>query len=255
MLADSHCHILDGKLRDRAEEIVGALGNEGLEFIVEISADPDEAREAVSFAYANEKVYCTIGVHPCYAQQYSDDFEQWALKQKSKKIVAVGECGLDYYHKDCPVDIQKAAFVRQIVLADRLGLPLVVHTRDAFDDTYEILKANKRYLNNGVLIHCFSGDAGQAKMFAEFDVYYAFGGAVTYKNNKIADGAIRAVPRNRILLETDCPYLSPEPIRGKVNEPKNVKIVGQHIAYVLDLTAGEVAKITLENTKRFYRIK
>ena len=250
MLADSHCHILDPKLKDKVSQIVDNLKNDGLEFIVEISADPNEAKEALAFATAHKNVYCTIGVHPCNAGQYDDEFERWCVGVKSKKVVAFGECGLDYYHKDCPVDIQKQVFIKSIKLANKLGLPLVVHSRDAFEDTYKILKENKKHLNNGLLIHCFSYGAAEVRAFAELDAFFAFGGAVTYKNNKISDDAIRAVAKDRILIETDCPYLSPEPNRGKVNEPKNVKLVAAYIMRIINLTEKEI----LDNTKRFYRI-
>jgi len=253
---------LDDKLRGRAREIVENLERDGLAFIVEISADPDEAREALGFAMQHKNVYCTIGVHPNCADKYDENFEDWAIKQTSKKIVAVGECGLDYHHKVVEVARQKHAFIAQIKLADKLGLPLVVHMRDSFDDTFDILKTHKAFLTNGVLIHCFSGGAEEVRGLIELGEkhlggaipYFAFGGAVTYKNNRVSADAIRCVPRDRILLETDCPYLCPEPHRGGVNEPKNVVFVADFVARVLGVTREEVARVTTENAKRFYRL-
>ena len=256
MLADSHCHTLDSRLVHRADEIVSCLKDDGLEFIVEISADPQESCGAVEFADTHDNVYCTIGVHPHCAREYSDEFERWALSQKSAKVIAVGECGLDYHYPDgAPKELQKEAFTRQIRLADKLKLPLVVHTRDAFEDTLAILVENKKYIRNGILLHCFSEGANEVERIQKhFSSYFAFGGAITYKNNKISNGAIRAVPLDRLLVETDAPYLSPEPLRGKINEPKNVRLVAEHIARVLELPFEDIAKATLENTKRFFRL-
>lgn len=254
-LIDSHAHLLDPRLRERAEEIVKSLKKDGIEFVVEISADVSESHEALVFACKQADVYCTIGVHPIFAETYSDEFEAWALEQKgNKKIVAVGECGLDYYHMETPAAHQREVFVRQIKLADEMGLPLVVHTRDSFADTFEILNSHKKYLNNGLVVHCFSYGAEEVEKFKTLDAYFAFGGATTYKNACLATDAIRVVPRDRLMLETDCPYLSPVPLRGQVNEPKNVKIIAEHIAGVLGLTFDEIAKLTTANTERFYRI-
>jgi len=253
-MVDTHCHILDSKLKDRAEEIVENLSRDGVDFIVEISADPREAREGLDFARKHERVYCTIGVHPNYADTYSDEFEQWALKQTDPKIIAYGECGLDYFHKMIDIELQREVFKKQIIIADKLKLPLVIHCRDAYDDVQEILREHKEYLNNGVLIHCFSGTADDVKRFMEFDAYFAFGGAITFKNNYTAETALIAVSIDRLLLETDCPYLSPEPLRGKINEPKNIRHVALRVTSVLDLTFDEVNKITSENARRFFKV-
>jgi TatD DNase family protein len=256
MIVDSHCHILDARLADKAESIVLNLKNDDIAFIIETSASAPESAEAVKFADTHENVYCTIGVHPECAKDYTAEFETWACCVKSRKIVAVGECGLDFHYPDFDKKMQQTVFLRQILLADRLKLPLVVHTRDAFADTLQILAQNKKYLKHGVLFHCFSeGADAVARITGQFDAYFAFGGAVTYKNNKISREAIAAVPLNRLLVETDAPYLSPEPHRGRVNEPKNVKITAGYIAGVLGKNYEDIAKITLENTKRFFRIE
>lgn len=272
-LADSHCHILDPRLVERAEEIVARLDEDGLEFIVEISASPQESYDALEFAGKHEKVYCTLGVHPHVADQYSDEFERWVLSlceklpsptatpplQKGdlwkKKVVAVGECGLDYYYMTQPKELQKQIFARQIMLADRMKLPLVVHMRDAFDDMMDILIDHKAYLKNGLLFHCYSEGASEITRIREhFDAYFAFGGAITYKGAAKSQDAIRAVPLDRIMVETDAPYLTPTPLRGKVNEPKNVRYVAEHVAGVLGLPFEEVSRATLENTRRFFKV-
>ena len=264
LVADSHCHLLDPRLACRAAEIVGRLRSDGLEFVVEISASPTESHEAIVFAEEHQNVFCTVGVHPIMAHEYNQEFEHWMLGQKSKKIVAVGECGLDFYH--CGTDKhdhQRQVFSRHIKVADKLKLPLVVHTRNAFDDTLAVLVEHKKHIRNGLLFHCFSESAVEiVRIRKHFDAYFAFGGAVTYRNKTAtvgaSDEAIRVVPLDRLLVETDAPYLKPA-MDGKkdgkaINEPKNVRIVAEYIATVLGTSFETVAHATLENTKRFYRI-
>ena len=252
--ADSHCHILDPRLLIRAEEIVAHLDADDLDFIVEISAGAKESVDAVKFADGHKNVYCTIGVHPHNLDEFTVGFEAWAKCRSNRKIVGYGECGLDYYHMPHLKDVQKEMFARQIKLAHEMKLPLVVHTRDAFDDTLAILVANKDLVRNGLLIHCFSeGEAAVRRIREHFDPYFAFGGAVTYKGGKL-DAAIRAVGLDRMLLETDAPYLTPEPLRGTINEPKNVVFVAKYVAGVLDTSVDNVAKHTLANTRALYRI-
>ena len=256
-LADSHCHILDPRLVHRADEIAANLEINGLDFIVEISASIQESRESIEFANKHDRVFCTIGVHPHTIHQYDCEFERWALSQKgNKKLVAYGECGLDYYHLPHPKELQREIFTRQILLADQLNLPLVVHTRDAFDETMEILVKNKAYIRNGLLFHCFSEGADQvAQARNHFDAYFAFGGGVTY-NSVVSDGAIKAVPLDRMLLETDSPYQNPKQAGGKklINEPKNVLFVAEYISGLLNKDIKIIAENTLKNTYRFFKI-
>ena len=253
-MVDSHTHILDARLIDESEQIVANMKNNGIEFIVEIGADPQESKDALEFANKHENVYCTIGTHPIRADQYGD-FSSWAREvMPNKKIVAMGECGLDFYHKRTTPEQQIPVFIEQIKLADELGLPLVVHSRDACNETYEMLKQHKEYLNNGVLIHCFSYSAEEEEIYKTLDCYFAFGGAITYRKCDVAAAAIINTPIDRIIAETDCPYLSPVPVRDEVNRPRNVRYVIEHMAKILDKTFEEMEKITSENARRFYRI-
>lgn len=259
--ADSHSHILSEKLRDRAEQIVADLCTDGLAFIVEIGCDPDDAKQAVEFALKHERVYCAVGVHPHYAPQYTDEFETWLKKQNYNKLVAIGECGLDYHYDHSPRDVQREVFARQIRLSHELGLPLIVHSRDAFDDTFSVLKENKSLLANGVVMHCYSyGAAEVKKLLAEFGdgIYFSFSGALTYcksyQSTEEARAALSAVPLDRIMAETDCPYLAPVPVRGTVNEPKNARYVIAHMAELLGKSFEDICALTLENTKRFFKI-
>ncbi|MCL2846486.1 MAG: TatD family hydrolase [Firmicutes bacterium] len=273
LLADSHVHLLDARLLECIDETVRGFDAEGIAFVVEAGTCFIDSKRALQLAAKYDNVYCTIGVHPHEARDYEtrvtgyglstmeDDiemgFEEWARHIAGhKKIVAVGECGLDYHYDHSPRDVQRDVFARQIRLAHELKLPLVVHSREAFDDTFNILLENKSLLQNGVLFHCFGYGALEAeKLTAEFDAYFAFGGALTFgKKTQCLVDALKIVPHDRILLETDCPYLSPVPCRGQINQPRNVRLVAQHVAKLLDKTELEIAVLTLSNTKRFFHI-
>ena len=262
LCADSHTHILSERLFDQAECIVKKLKNDGIEFIVEIGCDPIDARRAVDFAKTHDNVYCAVGVHPHYAGEYSDEFENWvrslATTKQARQIVALGECGLDYHHNLSPRDIQRNVFIKQIKLAHELSLPLIVHSRDAFDDTYKLLTEHKDLLTNGVVMHCYSYGAVEVKHLSELNCYFSFSGAITYAKSyasiEDAVAAVKAVPPSRLMVETDCPYLAPVPVRGCVNQPKNVRYVIECVARMLGKSADEIAELTLQNTKRVFRI-
>jgi TatD DNase family protein len=174
---------------------------------------------------------------------------------KNPKVVAVGETGLDYYYDHSPRDVQKSVFEEQLKLADSFNLPVALHVRDAYAEALEILKVNKKYINNGILLHCYSGSAETVKEFSQFDAYFSFGGPVTFKTAK-KEEVIKAVPTNRLLTETDSPYLTPEPFRGRLNQPAYVRFVLQKVAEALRKDFDETADMIKENTLRlFKRIK
>ncbi len=254
MFIDTHAHLCDEAFDDCRDELVSGLKDCGVEAVVEIGCDFDESRAALAFAKANENIYCAIGVHPHNAKFYSAEFEDWAQKNaKDKKVVAIGEVGLDYYYTLSEKDVQREVFIKQIELSHRLGLPLVVHSRDAEADTIEILLANKHMLTNGVLIHCFCYGVEFVDAVSELSPIYALGGAITFKKNDYSK-VIERVGLSNIMLETDCPYLSPEPFRGKVNRPERVAIVASKIASILGCDTSEVESATTANAKRFYGI-
>lgn len=258
-LADSHAHVLDPRLIEQSNEIIASLHQNGLAFFVEASASPEESKESIEFANAHENVYCTIGVHPHYCNDYNDEFERWALSLTAKqkhKVVAVGECGLDYHYPNSPPkELQQQVFARQIMIANAMKLPLVIHTRDAFCDTLKVLIENKQFIKHGIIFHCFSeGKLEVAQIREHFDAYFSFSCQITYKGTQRQAEAIHAIPHNRILVETDAPYLSPQHMRGKINFPANVKFAALHISDLLQIPFEEFAKITLENTKRIYKI-
>lgn len=247
---DSHFHLTDPRL-------VPTVANG-----VEIGASFPELPQVFAFAAAHENVYCTAGVHPAYAATYSPkDFEEFVVTNLDHpKFVAIGECGLDYHRADLPAREQQiAVFESQIALADKYQKPLVVHTRDAWDDTAAVLIRNKAKLKNGVLIHCMSYTADNARYLLDalegIKVYFAFGGHITYKNKKFLHDTLRAIPQDRILIETDAPYLAPVPKMGEVNRPEYIMYTAHTMAEVLNLTVSEIEFITINNAYSFYKIK
>ncbi|MDR1917428.1 MAG: TatD family hydrolase [Christensenellaceae bacterium] len=259
MLFDSHFHLTDPQLIE--QKIADSFADDNICGGVEIGANLAELPTVFQFAKMYANIYCTAGVHPMFAMDYNDkEFTDFVKKNiNNPKFMAIGECGLDFHRPEFFgfADRQTNVFIRHIELANEYKKPLVVHSRDAADETIKILNEYKSKLNNGVLIHCMSYDADVAKQFLKIspDLYFAFGGAITYKKNLecMAD-AIRAVPLDRILIETDAPYLAPEPHRGKLNEPKFMRYTAMRIAEILNLTVGEIEKITTDNAKRFYKI-
>ena len=254
MLIDSHAHLLDERLKDNIPAIVADFAKNDVEMSVEIGADMESSRGAVKLAGSYKNIYAAVGLHPESAESFSDDdINEIAMLAKNNKVVAIGEIGLDY-HYDYDKTAQKSLLIKQIILADRLNLPVIIHLRDAYLDMENILKEYKKYINNGILFHCYSGSREMIDRFAFLDPYYAFGGAITFKNNNRAE-VIKAVKKDRLMLETDCPYLTPVPHRGEINTPNNLKFVAERIALDLGMSYDEIAKITTENTKRFYNIK
>ncbi len=254
MLIDSHAHLLDERLRDNIPAIVADFAKNDVEMSVEIGADMDSSRGAVKLAESYKNIYAAVGLHPESAESFSeDDIKEIAMLAKNNKVVAIGEIGLDY-HYDYDKTAQKSLLIKQIILADSLNLPVIIHLRDAYLDMENILKEYKKYINNGILFHCYSGSREMIDRFAFLDPYYAFGGAITFKNNNRAE-VIKTVKKDRLMLETDCPYLTPVPHRGEINTPNNLKFVAKRMALDLGISYDEIAKITTENTKRFYNIK
>ena len=221
MLIDSHAHLLDERLKDNIPAIVADFAKNDVEMSVEIGADMESSRGAVKLADSYKNIYAAVGLHPESAESFSDDdLKEIAMLAKNNKVVAIGEIGLDY-HYDYDKTAQKSLLIKQIILADSLNLPVIIHLRDAYLDMENILKEYKKYINNGILFHCYSGSREMIDRFAFLDPYYAFGGAITFKNNNRAE-VIKTVKKDRLMLETDCPYLTPVPHRGEINTPNNL---------------------------------
>lgn len=257
MIIDTHCHLNDEKLLPEADGIVSGFPSHGIESAICVGYDMPSSELAVELAEKHDNVYAAIGIHPHDATTADyDKYERLATLSSSKKVVAIGEIGLDYHYDLSPRAIQKGVFREQIELADTLGLPIILHIREAYEDARQILFESRSYLKNGLLLHCYSGSSEFVRIFGELDAYFAFGGAITFNNAKHNLEAMKAVPRDRLLLETDSPYMTPVPHRGKTNRPEYISYVAEKAAQVLEMNRAELERITTENAKRlFMRMK
>jgi TatD DNase family protein len=238
----------------QAAEIVARLGEYGVGRVVCASYDAKSSVDAAALADKYREVFATVAFHPHESKSYTDgDAKLFCRLAKNKKVLAIGETGLDYYYDLSERSVQRRVFAEHIELADALGLPVVVHIRDAYEDAIAILTANRAKLNNGVLIHNFSGSVETMRALDELGCYYSFGGTITFKNNKKGAEALLAADKSKILLETDCPYLTPEPHRGKLNFPYYVKHVAERCAEILDIDFDALCALTEKNVESLFK--
>lgn len=250
MLIDTHAHIIDEKYGDRTPaDIVKSAQDAGVNKIVHVACELSDIESAVRLAEEQENVFIAIGYHPIYACDYDQQCEDLLIKYVNHpKVVAIGECGLDYHWKTSTKEEQFNVFRRQIEFAIQFDKPLIIHTRDAMQDTYDILAEYKGQIRG--IIHCYSGSIEMAREFIKLGFYISLGGPVTYKNAKAAKEVAVEIDLNYLLVETDCPYLAPEPYRGTINEPKNVVEIAKYIAGIRDMSFEELALITTRNAER-----
>jgi TatD DNase family protein len=248
---DTHCH-LDGERFDSDREEVLKRAKENLEFIVNIGYDLESSKRSLALAKENEFVYATVGVHPTDVEGYDEELEKELEKlAQEEKVVAIGEIGLDYHWMTTPKEHQKEIFRKQLELARRLKKPVVIHTREAMADTIEILKEYPEIVG---VIHFYPGSVESAKELID-RFYLGIGGTLTFKNAKKSVQVVEEIPLEKIVLETDSPYLAPAPYRGERNEPIYVQKVAKKIAEIKGISEEEVIKITTENAKKLYRIE
>ena len=228
---DTHAHLHDKRILPQIEDVLCGAKDAGVTGMITVACCRETSIASVELA-DKYGVYATVGCHPQDANEYDSSSEELCTRlAQNKRVVAVGEVGLDYYYETSPRAKQKEVFEAQIHLAKRLDLPLVLHIRDAFGDAFDILRANQSHLGK-ILLHCYSGSKEMAKQFARFDPYFAFGGVLTFPNaNK---GEILEYVKDRVVFETDCPYMTPVPHRGKMNEPKYVAHVYKKAAELLN---------------------
>ena len=254
-MIDSHVHLDDEAFDEDRDELIKNLYENVIEIVVNNSSDLSSSENSVKLANKYENIYASIGVHPHEAESYNDDVEKKLIElSKNKKVVAIGEIGLDYYYDNSPRDIQREVFKKQIALAAKLKKNIVIHSRDASEETFEILKEAHEKYEFVALIHCFSQSVEMMEKYLKMGDYIALGGAVTFKNSKTPKEVAKKVDLERLLLETDCPYMTPVPYRGKRNEPKYVKFTCNYIADLRQIESSELEKITAANTKRFFGI-
>lgn len=261
MYIDIHCHLTGGEYEDvgGVSAVIDRATAVGVKRIVCSGYDLDSSIEAAKLSREYEQIYFCAGFHPSELKKYNDgDLEKIRALCKDEKCIAVGEIGLDYHFNDNPSPlIQRKLFVEQLVLAHEEGLPVVLHSRDAAQETLELLQENRGLLCQGGLMHCYSYSPEMLDRFAELGLSFSFGGTSTFKNAKKVQECVQRVPAPCILSETDCPYLTPVPFRGTFpNEPKNVKYVVEQLATLRNQTTEELEKQLERNAKTlFFKLK
>lgn len=258
-LFDNHSHLDDEKFDEDREELIEKIKNSNVKMLISAGYSLEGSTKAVELSKKYDFIYATCGISPNDIPQTEE--ELWKtldkiekLAKENSKVRAIGEIGLDYYWEkdEKRRELQKKAFIEQIKLANKLELPIVIHTREAVMDTIDILKKNS--VNKKGIFHCCPLNRELVKEGLKLGFYISFAGPVTFKNSKNADEIISMVPDDKILIETDSPYLSPEPFRGKRNDPRNVEYVAKKIADVKGLDLEEVAEITYNNAKKVFEI-
>jgi TatD DNase family protein len=255
MLIDSHAHLNDRRFDKDRDKLIKKLKENGVEIVLNPGSNVASSVKAVSLANQYDNIYAAVGVHPHDVNDMNNDtIEILRSLAKKDKVVAIGEIGLDYYYDNSPRDLQRKWFREQIKLAKELKLPIIVHDRDAHGDTFDIIREEIDNDLTGVL-HCYSGNLELAKEYIKMGFYISFAGPVTFKNAKTPKEVVKGIPLDYILIETDSPYLTPEPHRGKRNEPLYVRYVAAMIAELKGISFEEVARRTSENVKKLFSIK
>ena len=260
MIFDSHAHLDDEKFDQDRENIIEEIKKAGITKVISAGYNLEASKKAVEISKKYDWIYATVGISPNDIPQTEEKL--WKnisqiekiVKENKEKIVAIGEIGLDYYWEkdEARKKLQKDAFIKQIEISNKLELPIVIHTRDAAIDTIEILKANP--VNKKGVFHCCPQNQELIKQALNLGFYISFAGPITFKNSKNAEEIIKLVPNEKMLIETDSPYLAPEPVRGTRNDPRNVKYIAQKIAETKQMQVEELEKITFENTCKIFKI-
>ena len=256
MIIDSHCHLnmLDyDKLGLTVEQAIEQAKQAGVESILNISVDLDNAKDVVALAQQHDNVFASVGVHPSEVLSVEPSFDDYKQLAQHGKVIAIGETGLDYYYNKDGHDVMQSRFRTQIQVANDLNKPIIVHTRSAHEDTLRIMQEERADQCKGVM-HCFTESWEMAEVALSMGFYVSFSGIVTFKNAANVVEVASRVPLDRLLIETDAPYLTPVPYRGKPNQPAHVSLVADKIAEIKQLPVQAVAEATTDNFKRLFRI-
>ncbi len=250
-MIDSHCHIYGHKYDEDRDRVVVRAVEAGVQQLLVVGCDVEDSKQALAFAEQTPGVFASVGIHPHNADTYSEvAHEQLIAMTKNAKVLAVGEMGLDYFYDNSPREIQKRTFGAQLELANQVNLPVVIHTRDAEDDSWSIISNNPPRC--GGHVHCFTNGLEFAEKLLSLDLHIGFTGIVSFPSADDLREVVRMVPMNRLLIETDSPYLAPVPYRGRRNEPAYVRWVADAIAQVKQLDIAEVLEATTANYFRLY---
>lgn len=252
-LIDTHCHLEMDVFDNDREEVIKRAKDSGIEAIITISSDFESNLKGVELSSKYDFIYSSIGIHPHDAKDFSEDIfnKIKALREKTKKIVAIGEIGLDYHYDNSPRNIQRDVFIKQLKYANEVDFPVIIHSRDAKNDTLNIVKDS--FIKRGVF-HCFSGDMDMAEKVISMGFFISIAGPVTFKNARRLREIVKIIPDEHLLIETDAPYLTPEPLRGKRNEPSYLFYTAKTIAEIRGISLEDLSRITTLNAKRLFGI-
>lgn len=256
MLIDTHCHLNDEQLENDTKGIIERAKEHNVKKLVCVGASLSSSEKAVEIANEYDNVFAVIGVHPDDANTFNDEIldKLRELAKNNKKVVAIGEIGLDYHFVQDNKEAQKSCFIKQIELANELDLPIVIHTRDAMGDTLDIVRKYKDKIKKGGIFHCFHGSKEVLCEINKMGFYVSYGGAITFNNANNLREIVKETPLDKILTETDCPYMAPVPLRGTINEPKNIDLIFEKMCEIKNISKNELEKIIENNTKKIFNI-
>lgn len=254
MLIDTHVHLNADQFEEDAEAVIERARAAGVEKMVVVGFDTKTIRIAMNLIEQYDFLYAAVGWHPVDAVDFDEEKLAWLEELAAHpKVVAIGETGLDYHWEKSPHEVQKEAFRKQIALAKKVNLPVIIHDREAHEDIVQLLEEENAGAVGGIM-HCFQGDAEMARRCLDMNFYISFGGPVTFKNAKLPKEVAVTIPADRLLIETDAPYLAPHPYRGKRNEPAYVKLVAEQLAALREISYEELAETTSANAKRVFQL-
>ncbi len=253
MLFDTHAHLNDPAFDEDRDALIASLPEKGIQNIMNVGCCLESSKDCIAMAEKYPFVYASVGSHPDSADEVNDGvLEQYKAMCRHPKVKAVGEIGLDYYYETIPRETQIKAFVAQMELAREVGLPVIVHERNAHGDGMDVVQ---KFPDVTGVFHCYSGSAEMARQLVNMGWYIGFTGVLTFKNARKAVETAAAIPLERIVLETDCPFMAPDPFRGKRNDPSYLYRMAEKLAEIRGITVEEVHKITTENARRLYRLE
>lgn len=251
-MIDSHAHLNDPAFTDDLEQVILQASEAGVDEIINVGYDLESSSYGIELAERFDRLWAVVGLHPHDAKTWTSQTEDALRKMvKHPKVLAIGETGLDFHYDNSPRNDQREVFRQQLALAREVDLPAVIHSRDAAQETLEIIK---EYSDVPCLLHCYSGSFEMAEEYIKLGCYFSFGGPITFKNANRLRNIVARMPLERVLIETDCPYLTPHPHRGKRNEPAYLLYTAEKLAEISGHTLEEIARITEENTRKFFRL-
>ena len=253
MLFDTHAHLNDPAFDPDREELMAGLRDKGIGYVMNAGCSLSSSKDIIAMAENYPWLYASVGSHPDSADEVNEEvIEEYRQLCRHEKVKAIGEIGLDYYYEDIPREIQKNAFRMQMALASEVDLPVIIHEREAHDDGMRIVK---EFPKVGGVFHCYSGSAEMARQLVNLGWYIGFTGVLTFKNARKAVETAQSIPLERIVLETDCPFMAPEPYRGKRNDPGYLPFMAGKLAEIRNISVEEVIEATTTNAKKLYQIE